>query len=266
MPELIVPVILAGGQGTRLWPLSRSARPKQFLPLIGDLSLFAETLERVSDPALYTPALILTNADYRFIVAEQALEVGAPLAGVLLEPVARNTAAAIAVAAVYAQQKFGPDAILHILASDHAIDADEGYWTAVRTAAEAAGQGWLVTFGIAPELLLCVDGGYCDRRGGVARCRLEQHASKARANLERLLGDEKAVVGIGEDQRRRVERRVQHALQRLGEEAKLANQRQKLFRPGRARQRPQARALTAGEDHGNDGFRHSNLSAQQCSN
>ena len=150
MPEPIVPVILAGGQGTRLWPMSRSTRPKQFLPLTGERSLFQETLRRVSDPALYAPALILTNADYRFLVAEQALEVGATLAGVLLEPVARNTAAAIAVAAVYAQQKFGPDAVLHILASDHAIEADAGYWSAVRTAADAAAQGWLVTFGIVP--------------------------------------------------------------------------------------------------------------------
>lgn len=150
MADPIVPVILAGGQGTRLWPLSRSARPKQFLPLTGAESLFQETLRRVSDPALYAPALVLTNADYRFLVAEQALEVDARLAGVLLEPVARNTAAAIAAAAVYAQGKFGPGAVLHVLASDHAIDADDGYWSAVRTAADAARQGWLVTFGITP--------------------------------------------------------------------------------------------------------------------
>jgi mannose-1-phosphate guanylyltransferase len=146
----IVPVILAGGQGTRLWPLSRSARPKQFLPLTGPESLFQETLRRVSDPALYAPALVLTNADYRFLVSEQALEVDARLAGVLLEPVARNTAAAIAAAALYARNKFGPEAVLHVLASDHAIDADDGYWSAVRTAADAARQGWLVTFGITP--------------------------------------------------------------------------------------------------------------------
>ena len=150
MADPIVPVILAGGQGTRLWPLSRSARPKQFLPLTGERSLFQQALQRVSDPALYAPALILTNADYRFLVAEQALEVDARLAGVLLEPVARNTAAAIAAAAVYARGKFGPEAVLHILASDHAIDADEGYWSAVRTAADAARKGWLVTFGITP--------------------------------------------------------------------------------------------------------------------
>jgi mannose-1-phosphate guanylyltransferase len=150
VPDVIVPVILAGGQGTRLWPLSRSARPKQFLPLTGAESLFQETLRRVSDKTLYAPAVILTNADYRFLVAEQALEVGALLAGVLLEPVARNTAAAIAVAAIFARNQFGENAVLHILASDHAIDADAGYWNAVRTAADAARKGWLVTFGIAP--------------------------------------------------------------------------------------------------------------------
>ena len=68
----IVPVILAGGQGTRLWPLSRSARPKQFLPLTGTLSLFQGTLKRVSDPARYAAPIVITNADYRFVVAEQA--------------------------------------------------------------------------------------------------------------------------------------------------------------------------------------------------
>jgi mannose-1-phosphate guanylyltransferase len=146
----IVPVILAGGQGTRLWPLSRSARPKQFLPLTGERSLFQEAMLRAADPALYTPALILTNVDYRFLVAEQALEVEAPLAGVLLEPVARNTAPSIAAAAVFARQKFGADAILHVLASDHAIEVDAGYWDAVRIATDAARQGWLVTFGITP--------------------------------------------------------------------------------------------------------------------
>jgi mannose-1-phosphate guanylyltransferase len=114
MAQLIVPVILAGGQGTRLWPMSRSARPKQFLSLVDSTSLYAHTLQRVSDPERYHPALVLTNSDYRFLVAEQAQEAGVALAGVLLEPVARNTAAAIAAAAVYAQREFGADAVLHV--------------------------------------------------------------------------------------------------------------------------------------------------------
>lgn len=150
MTRLIVPVILAGGQGTRLWPMSRAARPKQFLPLIGPQSLFQKTLERVGDPSLYAPAVVITNSDYRFIVAEQAVEAGASLSGILLEPVARNTAVAIAAAAAYVEQKFGPEAVLHVLPSDHDITVDEGYMRAVHQAADAAASGQLVTFGILP--------------------------------------------------------------------------------------------------------------------
>ncbi|MDB5474366.1 MAG: mannose-phosphate guanylyltransferase/mannose-6-phosphate isomerase [Devosia sp.] len=150
MPQLIVPVILAGGQGTRLWPMSRAARPKQFLKLVGDSSLFQQTLQRVSDPSVYAPAVIITNSEYRFIVAEQAHEAGAALAGVLLEPVARNTAVAIAAATVFVKDRYGPDAVLHVLPSDHDVMVDGGYLAAVLSAAEAAARGDLVTFGIVP--------------------------------------------------------------------------------------------------------------------
>lgn len=150
MTRLIVPVILAGGQGTRLWPLSRTDRPKQFLPLLGPQSLFQKALARVSDPSFYAPAIVITNSDYRFIVAEQSLEAGATLCAILLEPVARNTAAAIAAAAAYAGDHFGGDAVLHILPSDHDISVDDGYRLAVAQAAEAALAGQLVTFGIVP--------------------------------------------------------------------------------------------------------------------
>ena len=75
MTDKIVPVILAGGQGTRLWPMSRAARPKQFLTLTGELSPYQETLRRVADAALYEPPVIITNADYRFLVAEQLMSV-----------------------------------------------------------------------------------------------------------------------------------------------------------------------------------------------
>ncbi|WP_240230699.1 mannose-1-phosphate guanylyltransferase/mannose-6-phosphate isomerase [Devosia lacusdianchii] len=150
MTKLIVPVILAGGQGTRLWPMSRAARPKQFLALTGSTSLFQQTLHRVADPAIYAPAIVITNSEYRFIVAEQAAELAAPLAGVLLEPVARNTAVAIAAAAAFASKRFGPDAVLHILPSDHDVVIDAGYRDAVQQAASAAAKGSLVTFGIVP--------------------------------------------------------------------------------------------------------------------
>ena len=97
--DLIVPVILAGGKGTRLWPMSRSQRPKQFLALTGDLSLFQLTLKRLADPARYDKPIVVTNSEYRFLVAEQAQEAGVELEAVLLEPAARNTAPAIALAA-----------------------------------------------------------------------------------------------------------------------------------------------------------------------
>ena len=146
----MIPVILAGGQGTRLWPLSRSARPKQFLSLTGKLSPFQETLVRVKDETRYGAPIVITNAEYRFIVGEQAEELGIKLGGVLLEPVARNTTAAIAATAAFAERQHGSGAVIHVLPSDHSVDTDDNYWWSVDTAAAAAAAGRLVTFGITP--------------------------------------------------------------------------------------------------------------------
>ncbi len=100
MTKKIVPLIMAGGKGTRLWPLSRAAAPKQFIRFIGSRTLFQSTLERVSDPAIYEPAIVVTNEEFRFLVAEQARELGSNLSSIVLEPVARNTAPAIAAGTV----------------------------------------------------------------------------------------------------------------------------------------------------------------------
>ena len=151
MNPKIFPVIMAGGKGTRLWPLSRASAPKQFIQVVEEKTLFQETLERVADPDLYEAPLVITNEDFRFVVAEQAREVDIALSGILLEPVARNTAAAIAAAAIYLSNKFGEEAILQLLASDHEIDAGVKYREAIATARDTAALGKIVTFGIIPN-------------------------------------------------------------------------------------------------------------------
>jgi len=148
--NLIVPVILAGGIGTRLWPMSRAARPKQFLSLTGKLSLFQNTLKRLADPAQYSAPIVVTNNDYRFLVAEQAAECGIALHSIILEPVARNTAAAITAACVVASQ-ISENQLVHILPSDHEIALNQPYLSALATAITAARAGRLATFGITPR-------------------------------------------------------------------------------------------------------------------
>lgn len=150
MTQRVVPVIMAGGKGTRLWPLSRANAPKQFIRVINEKTLFQKALERVSEDEFYDAPVVITNEDFRFAAAEQAREINAELASILLEPVARNTAAAIAAAALHVQQKFGDSTIMHLLASDHEIDLGESWKTALCTARDTAADAKIVTFGILP--------------------------------------------------------------------------------------------------------------------
>jgi mannose-1-phosphate guanylyltransferase/mannose-6-phosphate isomerase len=144
----IVPVILAGGTGTRLWPVSRDTMPKQFLPLVGDRSTFQQALARVSDAALFAPPIVMTSEAFRFFARGQAQELGLDPT-VVLEPVRRDSAPAIAVAAIIARQR-DPSAIVLALAADHVILDPELFRSACLAGRDAAREGNIVTFGIRP--------------------------------------------------------------------------------------------------------------------
>lgn len=148
MNHLVIPVILCGGSGSRLWPLSREAYPKQFLRLLGEDSLLQQTMRRVKAIDGAGPALLVCNESSRFIAAEQLREIGIEDAQILLEPARRNTAPAIAVAALQAVAN-GEDPLLLVLPSDHVIKDDAAFHAAIRGGRQAAEQGDLVTFGIA---------------------------------------------------------------------------------------------------------------------
>ena len=145
---MITPVILCGGSGTRLWPLSRKSYPKQFSKLIGEESLFQMSASRVRGPS-YSAPLILTNSDFRFIVTEQLAELGIDPGAVLIEPEGRNTAPAILAAALYLLQD-NPDAMLLVLPSDHNVPDAAHFVSTVEKGTSAALAGDLVTFGIQP--------------------------------------------------------------------------------------------------------------------
>jgi mannose-1-phosphate guanylyltransferase/mannose-6-phosphate isomerase len=147
MPTL-QPVLLSGGSGTRLWPLSREMYPKQFLPLVGERTMLQDTWLRVA-PIADTAPIVVANEEHRFLAAEQLRLVGVGHADLLLEPAGRNTAPAIAAAALQAMAN-GEDPVLLVLPSDHVVADAEGFRAAVRAALPAAGQGALVTFGIVP--------------------------------------------------------------------------------------------------------------------
>jgi mannose-1-phosphate guanylyltransferase / mannose-6-phosphate isomerase len=144
----IIPLIMCGGAGTRLWPASREGRPKQFLSLFGAHSTFQDTMHRVLDPALFDRPIIVTNTQYRFLVAEQLAEIGAE-ADILLEPVRRDSGPAIAAGAVYAGKRTN-DPIIVALAADHVITDPASFVRACGLAAAAAATDRIVTFGVHP--------------------------------------------------------------------------------------------------------------------
>ncbi|MCA1654732.1 MAG: NTP transferase domain-containing protein, partial [Sphingomonadales bacterium] len=143
---LIRPVILSGGSGTRLWPLSTAERPKQFLPLVGEHSLLHETFARLTD-AMFAPATVICGAAHVDQVRETASGAGFEAVRVVAEPAPRNTAAAIALAALTAENA---DELLLILPSDHHIEQPERFRETVADAVEAAEAGLIVTFGMKP--------------------------------------------------------------------------------------------------------------------
>lgn len=146
--QWIVPVILSGGAGTRLWPASREAYPKQFLPLLAGRSTFEDTLARVSDPATFTDPLIVTGEDFRFLVADQLARAGRS-GRIVLEPMRRDSGPAIAVAAELAVRD-NPDAVLLVLAADHLVADTGAFAETARAGLAAAMAGGIVTFGIRP--------------------------------------------------------------------------------------------------------------------
>ncbi|RDS79301.1 mannose-1-phosphate guanylyltransferase/mannose-6-phosphate isomerase [Dyella monticola] len=147
---MLIPLILSGGSGTRLWPVSRRNLPKQFLSLSGDGTLFQQTVARTQKLPEVTAPIVVASEDHRFLAADQLLEAGVQGATILLEPMARNTAPAIALGAMKAIER-NPDALLLVLPADHLIGDTKSFMAAVQQALPAARDGWLVTFGIRPD-------------------------------------------------------------------------------------------------------------------
>ncbi|MDP3340205.1 mannose-1-phosphate guanylyltransferase/mannose-6-phosphate isomerase [Frigidibacter sp.] len=145
----ITPVLLCGGSGTRLWPLSRKSYPKQFVKLVGEETLFAASARRLSGPGFAAP-VVVTGSDFRFIVTEQLAAAGIEPGAILIEPEARNTAPAVLAAALYLAAA-DPDAVMLVAPSDHVIPDAALFRTAVTAGLAAVAQGMMVTFGITPD-------------------------------------------------------------------------------------------------------------------
>ena len=147
----VYPVLLAGGSGTRLWPLSRKSYPKQFSKLIGEQTLFQGSAERLTSSEIidFASHITLTNADFRFIVGEQLQEIGIDPGPILIEPEAKNTAAAISAASVFAYSK-DKNAVLLVAPSDHVIPDTDNFHTAIKIGLSHLQDRKMVTFGIKP--------------------------------------------------------------------------------------------------------------------
>ncbi len=145
----IIPIILSGGSGTRLWPLSRKHYPKQYLPLVGDNTMLQETILRLNGLDNLADPVIICNADHRFLVAEQCQQIDIVNPTILLEPIGRDTAPAIAAAALQSIKDTN-DVVLLVLSADHVIQDVEAFHKAINIANKQAQKGKLVTFGIVP--------------------------------------------------------------------------------------------------------------------
>ncbi|WP_395672181.1 mannose-1-phosphate guanylyltransferase/mannose-6-phosphate isomerase [Phenylobacterium sp.] len=161
----IHPVILSGGSGSRLWPLSRESYPKQLLPLIGETTLLQETALRVTDSARFHPVTVVANAEHRFVIAEQLRQIDARTPRIVLEPMARNTAAAVATAALLAADD-DAEALILVMPADHAVPDAAAFVATIEAGLPAAKAGNLVLFGITPDSPAT---GYGYIRGGEAR-------------------------------------------------------------------------------------------------
>lgn len=178
MQSSIYPVILSGGSGTRLWPLSRAAMPKQLLPLLSEKTMFQETVQRVANLPNVAAPLVICNQEHRFMIAEQLRSMDVAAHAILLEPIGRNTAAAIAIAALVLQRT-DADALMLILPADHLIGDQMAFALAVEHAVTVAQQGYLATFGIVAHT---PETGFGYIRQGVA---LSEHAYAVQAFVEK---------------------------------------------------------------------------------